>query len=124
MLIFRMRYIQNEYQKLDIYKRIAGIESEEERDDMLEELMDRFGEPPRSVQNLLSIANLKAIAHRCYFTEVAQKGDFIRFTMFEHAIADPVKIEELGETRQGKAQIHHRYESLFPLQQAQKERKR
>ena len=43
------RYIKNEMQKLDIYKRIAGIESEEERDDMLEELMDRFGEPPRSV---------------------------------------------------------------------------
>lgn len=89
-------------QKLDIYKRIAGIESEEERDDMLEELWDRFGEPPRSVQNLLSIANLKAIAHRCYFTEVAQKGDFIRFTMFEHAIADPVKIEELVKRGKGR----------------------
>ena len=96
------RYIKNEMQKLDIYKRIAGIESEEERDDMLEELMDRFGEPPRSVQNLLSIANLKAIAHRCYFTEVAQKGDFIRFTMFEHAIADPVKIEELVKRGKGR----------------------
>ena len=69
---------------------------------MLEELMDRFGEPPRSVQNLLSIANLKAIAHRCYFTEVAQKGDFIRFTMFEHAIADPVKIEELVKRGKGR----------------------
>ena len=96
------RYIKNEMQKLDIYKRIAGIESEEERDDMLEELMDRFGEPPRSVQNLLSIASLKALAHRCYFTEVAQKGDFIRFTMFEHAIADPVKIEELVKRGKGR----------------------
>ncbi len=36
-------YIPNEYQKLDIYKRIAGIEDEEEMDDMLEELIDRFG---------------------------------------------------------------------------------
>ncbi|MDY2897935.1 MAG: transcription-repair coupling factor, partial [Candidatus Limivivens sp.] len=96
------RYIKNEMQKLDIYKRIAGIESEEERDDMLEELMDRFGEPPRSVQNLLSIASLKALAHRCYFIEVAQKGDFIRFTMFEHAIADPVKIEELVKRGKGR----------------------
>ena len=53
------RYIRNEAQKLDIYKRIAAISNEEEYDDMLEELMDRFGEPPRSVQNLLSIAWLK-----------------------------------------------------------------
>ena len=37
-------YIGNEFQKLDIYKRIAGIESQQEYDDMLEELIDRFGE--------------------------------------------------------------------------------
>ncbi len=42
------RYIRNEMQKLDIYKRISGIQNEEEYDDMLEELMDRFGELPRS----------------------------------------------------------------------------
>ena len=47
-------YIANEYQKLDIYKRIAAIENEEEKDEMLDELIDRFGEPPRSVQNLLT----------------------------------------------------------------------
>ena len=53
-------YIPNEYQKLDIYKRIAGIEDEEEMDDMLEELIDRFGDVPRKVQQLLQIAGLKA----------------------------------------------------------------
>lgn len=87
------RYIKNEAQKLDIYKRVAGIESEEEYDDMLEELMDRFGEPPKSVQNLLAIANLKALAHRAYVTEVAQKGDAIKFTMFGRAKVDPKKLE-------------------------------
>ena len=46
-------YISNEFQKLDIYKRIAGIENEEESDEMLEELIDRFGDPPKSVENLL-----------------------------------------------------------------------
>ena len=38
-------YISNEFQKLDIYKRIAGIETQQDYDDMLEELLDRFGEP-------------------------------------------------------------------------------
>ena len=66
------KYIPNEYQKLDIYKRIAGIENEEEYEDMLEELMDRFGEPPKAVQNLLAIANLKALAHRVYVREIKQ----------------------------------------------------
>ena len=57
-------YISNEFQKLDIYKRVAGIESQQEYDDMLEELIDRFGEPPKAVLNLLAIARLKALAHQ------------------------------------------------------------
>ena len=63
-------YIPNEYQKLDIYKRIAGIESEEEMDDMIEELIDRYGYIPRKVQQLLNIAHLKALSHSAYVTAV------------------------------------------------------
>ena len=96
------RYIKNEFQKLDVYKRIATIESEEEYDDMLEELMDRFGEPPKAVQNLLAVANLKAMAHLAWLTEIAQKGDQIRFTMFERAKADPAGIELLVKESKGK----------------------
>ncbi len=88
-------YIPNEYQKLDIYKRIAGIENEDEKDEMIEELIDRFGEPPKSVNNLLFIAQLKAKAHAGYFTEVTQRGDEIKFVLYEKAGVDPAKIPEL-----------------------------
>ena len=54
-------YIPDEYQKLDIYKRIALIETEEEMDDMMEELIDRFGDIPKKVQKLILIARLKAL---------------------------------------------------------------
>ena len=57
-------YISNEFQKLDIYKRIAVIENQADYDDMLEELLDRFGEPPKAVLNLLAVAKLKALAHQ------------------------------------------------------------
>lgn len=96
-------YIRNEYQKLDVYKRVAGIESEEEYDDMLEELMDRFGEPPRAVQNLLAIANLKALAHNAYIKEIVQKGDNVKFTMYEKAPVDSGKIA--GFVSCGKGRI-------------------
>ena len=96
------KYIRNEYQKLDIYKRIAMIESREEQDDMLEELLDRFGEPPKAVQNLLSIARLKAEAHQAFITEVTQKGDFIKLVMYEKTQADPKKIEQMVQNYQGK----------------------
>lgn len=88
-------YIRNEAQKLDIYKRIAGIENGEECEDMLEELLDRFGEPPKSVQNLLTIARLKAFAHSVYVIEITQRGDEIKFVMFEKANVDPMKIPPL-----------------------------
>jgi transcription-repair coupling factor (superfamily II helicase) len=88
-------YISNEFQKLDIYKRIAGVESREEADEMLEELIDRFGEPPKSVLNLLTIACLKAKAHTLYIREVTQKENEIRIVMYERAQIDPAQIPAL-----------------------------
>ena len=82
-------YIKNEYQKLDIYKRIAAIESEEDLEDMTEELIDRFGDIPEKVQQLLVIASLKSLAHSVYVTAIEQKGEEIRFTMYEKAKIDP-----------------------------------
>ena len=82
-------YVANEMQKLDIYKRIAGIETEEEAEEMLEELIDRFGEPPKSVQNLLSIARLKYLAHSLYIKEILQKGSELKLVMYERAKIDP-----------------------------------
>ncbi|MBR5565940.1 MAG: transcription-repair coupling factor [Roseburia sp.] len=90
-----MTYIPNEYQKLDIYKRIASLETEEEIDEMLEELIDRFGDLPKSVTNLLYIARIKAMAHQVYLTEVQQKEDTIKFTLYEKAKLDVSKIPVL-----------------------------
>ena len=95
-------YIPNEFQKLDIYKRIAAIENEEERDDMLEELIDRFGEPPKSVLNLLEISNVRNMAHNVYVTEVSDKGEGIKFVMHEKAKVHPERIPELVEKFQGE----------------------
>ena len=78
-------YISNESLKLDTYKRIAAIENKEEYEDMTEELTDRFGEPPKNVQNLLAVAELKALAHCAYVTELKQMGDSVRVTLQQHA---------------------------------------
>ena len=87
-------YIPNEFQKLDIYKRIAGIENDEEYEEMIDELMDRFGEPARPVQNLLAIANIKAAAHKAYLTEIKQRGNEFQMTIFEKPKLDVTKIPE------------------------------
>ncbi len=99
-------FVPNEAQKLDLYKRIAGIENREEKELILEELIDRFGDPPKPVENLLMLAEYKAWAHRCYFTEIAQKGDEVRFTLFERAKADPAKIPEFVASFGGKVKFY------------------
>ena len=88
-------YIPNETQKLDIYKRIAAIENDSESDEMLDELTDRFGDPPKSVTNLLSIALIKVLAHQAYMKEVVERGNTVRFVMYEKAAVNPAKIPEL-----------------------------
>ncbi len=56
-------YISNEIQKLDMYKRIASIRNEDEYGDIVDELTDRFGDPPNPAENLLMIALIRAEAH-------------------------------------------------------------
>ena len=98
-------YISNEFQKLDIYKRIAGIETDEEYEEMVDELMDRFGEPPRTVLNLLAIANVKAAAHKAYITEIKQKGGEFQLTLFERARLDTAQIPALVQSYGNKIQL-------------------
>ncbi|MCI9136978.1 MAG: transcription-repair coupling factor, partial [Lachnospiraceae bacterium] len=98
-------YIPNEFQKLDIYKRIAVIENQEEKEEMLEELIDRFGEPPKSVENLLTIAQLKAKAHDCYYTEIKEFGEKIKFIFYFHAEIEPANLVQMTEKYQGTLQF-------------------
>ncbi len=95
-------YIANEYQKLDIYKRVAGIETQAEAEEMMEELLDRFGDPPKSVCNLLKIAQIKARAHRVYIKEITQRGKTLRMVMHEHAKIETEKIPELVKRYDGR----------------------
>ena len=95
-------YIPNEYQKLDVYKRIAAIESREEMEDMAEELTDRFGDIPKKVEKLLEVAALKAQAHQLYVTAVEQKGEVYTFIMYEKAKVHPERIPKLIEDFRGE----------------------
>lgn len=74
-------YILNEVQKLDIYKRIAGIENEYEAADLRDELKDRFGVLPKSADNLIRISVMRGMAHDCYVTDVKGGSGQIRFDM-------------------------------------------
>lgn len=109
-------YISNEFQKLDIYKRIAGIEKQQDYDDMLEELLDRFGEPGKAVLNLLAIAKLKAIAHQGYVTEIKQTGKTVRFTLYEKARLNTEGFPALMQKYRRGLQFKNEQEPKFILE--------
>ena len=113
-------YIKNEYQKLDVYKRISAIENEDEYMDMQDELMDRFGEIPRSVENLLRVAALKGIAHSAYVTEVSINRQEVRITMFPKAKLKGEGIPPLVEANKGKLKFHMGDEPYFLYQETNK----
>jgi transcription-repair coupling factor (superfamily II helicase) len=94
-------YIKNEVQKLDIYKRIADISDEEELLDMKEELLDRFGDIPAPVNNLLNIALLKSVCHCMYVNGVVHKDSEVKLIMYPKARIEADKIPAVIEKYKG-----------------------
>ena len=88
-------YIKSERQKLDIYKRIADLETDEEIDDMLDELIDRFGEPPQALTTLLNVARIKAAAHNAYITDISGNRREIKVKLYKNAKLDISRFSEL-----------------------------
>ena len=90
------RYVPSPEQRMDLYRRIAAIRDESEADDLVDELIDRYGEPPRTVNNLISVALLRAAAAQAGVTDIAQKKGQLVFTLdqfdlerFSQLCADP-----------------------------------
>lgn len=95
-------YIKNEFQKLDIYKRIATIETVEEYSDMEDELIDRFGDIPGQVTNLLDIAIMKANAKKAQITDITGNKICMKIVMYDKADIQAERIPELIKEYNGQ----------------------
>jgi transcription-repair coupling factor (superfamily II helicase) len=93
------QYIESENLRLRIYKRIAEIAGEKERDEVRQELVDRFGPPPQAVENLLDYALLKALAEKLLVSSIERRGDQVAARFYEET---PIKPEKLVKVIRGK----------------------
>ncbi|MCD7927670.1 MAG: transcription-repair coupling factor, partial [Oscillospiraceae bacterium] len=75
------QYIPSQEQRMDLYRRIAHLRTEEEADDMVDELVDRFGDPPRPVNQLIAVALLRGRAAEQGVREITQKGNEITLAL-------------------------------------------
>ena len=86
------RYVPSSEQRMDLYRRIALIRTEAEADDLTDELIDRFGDPPASVNSLIHISLLRGEAGTAGITDISQKQGCLRFTVSNF---DMEKVSEL-----------------------------
>ncbi len=74
-------YVSRGEERMDLYRRMAAIRSQEDADDLLDEIVDRYGEPPKGVLNLVEIALLRANARSVGICDIRQKSNEVQFTM-------------------------------------------
>ena len=74
-------FVSRGEERMDLYRRMAAIRSQEDADDLLDEIIDRYGEPPKGVLNLVEIALLRANARKVSITDIRQKGSQVQFTL-------------------------------------------
>ena len=95
-------YVRSETARLDLYKRISGVETEEEQMDLQDELIDRFGDIPLPLQQLLTIAGLRNMAHDAYIREITGNSRKLKIVMYEKAPVDVNQIAPFVEKYKGK----------------------
>ena len=76
-------FVQRGEERMDLYRRMAAIRSDEDAEDLLDEIVDRYGEPPKGVMNLVDIALLRAHAKQVGITDIRQKGGDVHFTLID-----------------------------------------
>jgi transcription-repair coupling factor (superfamily II helicase) len=117
-------YIRSENIKLDTYKRIAQVSSEEEASDMRDELSDRFGKLPSSVSTLLEIARLRAAAHSLFIENMKVSEDEISMTIYENATIDPSRIAPMLQGFMGQMRFITAGKPVFVYQMTPKEQEK
>jgi transcription-repair coupling factor (superfamily II helicase) len=94
-------YIPEENQRLRMYKRVAGVETESQLTDVAAELQDRYGEPPQAVRNLLDYASLKLLSLRVGVNAIERKRDAVTFKFRQNAAVDPEQLARFVSAQKG-----------------------
>ena len=94
-------YIPEENQRLRMYKRVAGVETESQLSDVGAELQDRYGEPPQAVRNLLDYASLKLLCMRVGVNAIDRKRDGVTFKFRQNAAVDPEHLARFVSSQRG-----------------------
>ena len=74
-------FVSRGEERMDLYRRMAAIRDQNDADDLLDEIIDRYGDPPKGELNLIDIALLRANARKAGIVDLRQKGQEVYFTL-------------------------------------------
>jgi transcription-repair coupling factor (superfamily II helicase) len=94
-------YVPEENQRLQMYKRVARVETESQLTDVSAELQDRYGPPPPAVRNLLDYASLKLLCMKVGVNAIERKRDFVTLKFRQDATVDPEQLARFVSTQRG-----------------------
>jgi transcription-repair coupling factor (superfamily II helicase) len=94
-------YVPEENQRLQMYKRVARVETESQLTDVAAELQDRYGPPPPAVRNLLDYASLKLLCMKVGVNAIERKRDFVTFKFQQNATVDPEQLARFVSNQRG-----------------------
>ena len=105
-------YVENGEQRMDLYRRMAAIRSQTDADELLDEIVDRYGDPPKGVLNLIDVALLRAKAAPLTITDISQKGQDLLFSLLT---ADYQLISALCAAPELKGRLYLQPKTTLPL---------
>ena len=106
-------YIRNEVSRLEMYKRIATVFTEEDLSELKDELIDRYGEMPSEVNNLIDISFIRHLAHEAGVTRVDCKGETVKIILYNEVKPDIDKVGEFIENNKGQVKMRTGKETYF-----------
>ena len=99
-------YIEDEMLRLQMYKKIAMISDKEDEDDVIDELLDRFGDIPNDTMNLIKISKIRTMAGRSGIREISQQGRKVKFALWQTTKFAEGVIPNLVTSYGGKIKFH------------------
>ena len=96
-------YIESLAGRLDIYRKIAALRSNEDSMDLIDELIDRYGDPPKAIQGLINVALIRNMASELTITEISQKNGIMFFYLKS---ADMEQIQALTSAFKGRVTVN------------------
>ena len=111
-------YVSDEKQRMEMYKRIAAVCTDEDRADVVDELIDRYGEPPQVVQTLLDVSQLRQLCNQAGISQVARYKEGLRMKLDERYVPDPARFLQAVSETDGRLMLSNRAPAALLLRDA------